>query len=64
MSQSMSDEQFAAIRANQLAVVSTQMDGTLVVREREGTLLELSRTGDLQPHAERPGRVTIENLPA
>lgn len=59
----MSDEQFAAIREGQLVLVSTLFDGTLVVREPEGGLLELDRDGDLQPHLERAGRVTAE-LPA
>lgn len=59
----MSDRQFAAIRDNGLALVSTLMDGCLLVREPEGTLLELNRDGDLEPHAERPGRVSLEDLP-
>lgn len=63
MSQSMSDAQLAQIRENGLAVVSTQLDGSLLVREPDGTLLELDRKGDLQPHTKRVGRVMLQDLP-
>jgi hypothetical protein len=63
MTATMSERQLAQIRENGLALVSTLLDGTLLVREPEGTLLELDQDGDLRPHTDRPGRVTLKDLP-
>ena len=61
----MTDAQFAAIREGDLTLVSTLFDGSLLVREQDGTLLELDRDGDLSAHTERAGqRVDATDLPA
>lgn len=53
----MSDAQLETIRAEGVRMVSTLFDGTLVVRDPDGVLLELVASGDLLPHIDtRPGR--------
>jgi hypothetical protein len=53
----MTPAQFAALRDTDLTMVATLLSGALLVREADGTLLELDRDGDLAAHTERAGRV-------
>jgi hypothetical protein len=58
----MTPAQFAALRDTDLTMVSTLLSGALLVREPDGTLLELDPDGDLAAHTERAGRVDAATL--
>lgn len=61
--QTMSDEQFTCLREKNLSMISTFFDGTLLVRDPDGDLWEMSRKATLLPHQPAPrNRITPDQL--